>query len=72
VAAANSDSTFDDNLARAQAGAERLAEKRANDQAERDRAAVDEPVMQADAQAELEATAAIDKAEADQDADLEI
>jgi hypothetical protein len=72
VATANADSTFDDNLARAQAGAERLAEKRANDQAERDRAAVDEPVMQADAQAELEATAAIDKAEADQDADLEI
>lgn len=65
------DSRFDDNLARAQAGAEQLAAQRARDQAERDRAAVDEPVMQGDVQAELEATA-IEEAEAGQDTDLEI
>ena len=65
------DSTFDENLARAQVGAELMAEKRAHDQAERDRAAVDEPVMQMDTQADIEA-AALSKAEADQDADIEI
>jgi hypothetical protein len=63
---------IDDNLTRAQAGGEQLADERARNQAERDRAAVDEPVMTAGTQAELEAAAAIDKAEADQDADLEI
>jgi len=62
---------IDGNLARAQAGAEQLAEERAHNQAERGRAAVDEPVMHVDGRAELEA-AAIEKAEADQDADLEI
>jgi hypothetical protein len=52
--------------------AEQLAEKRAHDQAERERAAVDEPVMQPDVQARLEADATADRAEADGDADLEI
>ena len=47
-------------------------EQRARDQAERDRAAIDEPVSYAEADASLEATAAADKAEADTDADLEI
>lgn len=70
--AAIDDSTFDEDLARAQAGAERLAEQRARDHAGRDRAAVDEPAMHGDVQAELEADAAIEKAELDQDADLEI
>jgi hypothetical protein len=69
---AAADPTFDDNLARAQAGAERLAEQRAHDQTERGRAAVNEPVIQTDTQAELEAAAVIAKAEADQDADLEL
>ena len=57
--AAISNSEFDDNLARAQAGAEQLAAQRARDQAERDRAAVDEPVIraEAEAQADLEAAA---------------
>jgi len=50
-------------------GAERLAEKRARDQAER--AAVDEPVIHAEAQAELDAAVTADKAEAGTDADLE-
>jgi hypothetical protein len=53
-------------------GTERLAYKRARDQAERERAAIDEPVIHAEAQTELEAAAAADKAEADTDADLEI
>jgi hypothetical protein len=65
-------SEFDDNLARAQAGAERLAQQRARDQAERDRAAIDEPVSYAEADARLEATTAAERAEADMDADLEI
>ena len=74
--AAISRSEFDDNLARAQAGAEQLAAQRARDQAERDRAAVDEPVIRAEAetQAELEAAAAAnpnDHAETD-DVELEI
>jgi hypothetical protein len=69
--AAISRSEFDDNLARAQAGAEQLAARRAHDQAERDRAAIDEPVSHAEVDASLEATAAADKAEAD-DVDLEI
>jgi hypothetical protein len=55
-----------------QAGVEWLAEKRVRDQAGRGRAAVDEPVMQVSGRAGLEAAAVIDKAEADQDADLEI
>ncbi len=46
--AAIDDSTFDENLARAQADTKMLAEKRAPDHAKRDRAAVDEPVMQAE------------------------
>jgi hypothetical protein len=62
----------DDNLARAQVGAEHLAEKRARDQAERNRAAVDEPVMHADIQAGIEGAASIEKPGADRDADLEI
>ena len=65
--AAVDDSTFDEDLACARAGAERLAEKRARDQAERERAAIDEPVVQA----ELEASAAAD-VQADTDAELEI
>jgi hypothetical protein len=69
---AANDTTFDDNLARAKAGAERLAEQRARGQAERDRAAVDEPVTQATTQVELDAAAVVDKAEASQDADLDI
>jgi hypothetical protein len=68
---AAADAVFDDNLARAQAGAEQLAEQRARDQAERDRSAVDEPVMRADAQAEMEAAAQAET-DADRDADLEI
>ena len=70
--AAVDSSEFDDNLARARTGAKQLAEKRARDQAERERAAVDEPVMQADVQARLEASATTDHPEADSDADLEI
>jgi hypothetical protein len=70
--AAINDSAFNENLARARAGTEQLAEKRAHDQAERERAAVDEPVMQPDVQARLEADATADRAEADGDADLEI
>jgi hypothetical protein len=70
--AAISRSEFDDNLARDRTGAKQLAEKRARDQAERKRAAVDEPVMQADVQVGLEASATEDQAEADSDADLEI
>jgi hypothetical protein len=42
------------------------------ERAERERAAVDEPVVGADARADLEAAAAIEKAEGDQDADFEI
>lgn len=49
-----------------------MAEKRGRDQAERERAAIDEPVIHAEAQVEPEAAAAADKAEADTDADLEI
>jgi hypothetical protein len=72
--AAINHSEFDDNLARAQAGAEQLAEQRAHAQAERDRAAIDESVSYAEAQADLQATAttdAADRAEAD-DVGLEI
>jgi hypothetical protein len=63
MASANADmavisrSEIDDNLARAQAGAEQLAAQRAHNQAERDRAAIDEPVNQAETQPELEAAA---------------
>jgi hypothetical protein len=49
-----------------------VAEKRGRDQADRERAAIDEPVIHAEAQVEPEAAAAADKAEADTDADLEI
>jgi hypothetical protein len=69
--AAISRSEFDDNLARAQAGAEQLAAQRARDQAERDRAAIDEPASHAETDASLEADAAADRAEV-KDADLEI
>jgi hypothetical protein len=62
---------FDDNLDRAQAGAEQLAAQRARDRAERDRAAIDEPVSYAEADASLEATATAARAEVE-DADLEI
>jgi conjugative relaxase-like TrwC/TraI family protein len=66
-------SEFDDNLARAQAGAEQLAEQRAHAQAERHQAAIDEPARQAEAgaQAELEAANPAGYAEAD-DIGLEI
>jgi hypothetical protein len=40
--------------------------------AERERAPVDEPVVDADVQADLKAAAAIEKAEGDQNADFEI
>ena len=40
--------------------------------AERERVAVDEPAVGADARADLEAAAATEKAEGDQDADFEI
>jgi hypothetical protein len=66
---ASARSEFDDNLARAQAGAEQLAEQRAHAQAERERAVINEPAGQAQAQAELEATGAAGHAEVD---DLEI
>jgi hypothetical protein len=47
--------------------------QRARGQAERDRAAIDEPVILAEAQAQAELEAAgIGKAQADQDAGLEI
>jgi hypothetical protein len=69
--AAISRSEFDGNLARAQAGAERLAAQRAHDQAERDRAAIDEPASHAETDASLEADVAADRAEV-KDADLEI
>jgi conjugative relaxase-like TrwC/TraI family protein len=65
---------IDGNLARAQAGAEELAALRAQEQAERDRAAVDEPVTYAEAESDLQATATTapaGQAEAD-DVDLEI
>jgi hypothetical protein len=42
------------------------------ERAERERAAVDEPVVGADVRADLKAAAAIEKAEGDQDADFEI
>jgi len=63
---------IDGNLARAQAGAERLTEKRVHDQAGRGRAAIDEPVIYASAQAKLEAAATAEKAETGPDAGLEI
>jgi hypothetical protein len=68
---------IDDNLDRAQAGADELTARRGREQAERDRAAIDEPVIRAEteAQAELEAAAAAanpnDHAETD-DIELEI
>lgn len=64
---------FDDNLARAQAGAEQLAAQRARDQAGRDRAAIDEPVIraEAEAQAELE-TAAANPSDHDGVGDIEL
>jgi hypothetical protein len=64
--------TIQGNLAAAEAAPNYWAEKAARDRAAIEHAGIDEPVMQADGQAELEAAAAIDKAEADQDADLEI
>jgi hypothetical protein len=48
-----------------------LAEQRARTQAERDRAAIDEPVIHAEAESSLEAGAATDRAEVE-DPDLEI
>jgi hypothetical protein len=42
------------------------------ERAQRERAAVDEPVVGADVRADLETAAAIEKAEGDQDADFEI
>jgi conjugative relaxase-like TrwC/TraI family protein len=65
-------SSIEGNLARAKAGAERLADKRARDRADVDQAGIDEPVTQAEAQAGLEAAAAADRAEADYDAGIEI
>jgi hypothetical protein len=47
-------------------------EQRPLELAERERAAVDEPVVHADVQAGLEADASAVKAEVDQDADIEI
>ena len=70
--AAIDDSTFDeDRPARRQEPSVWPSSAPATTQV-RDRAAVDEPVMHGDVQAELEADAAIEKAELDQDADLEI
>jgi hypothetical protein len=60
------------DLDRAQAGAAALVEKRVRDWAEVERAGIDEPVMQADAQTQMEATAMAERAEADYDAGLEI
>lgn len=73
MAAADADMTaaarseFDDNLARAQAGAEQLAEQRAHAQAERDQAAINEPAVQAEA----EAQAALDAANPGRDAEAD-
>jgi hypothetical protein len=64
-------SEFEANLARAQAGIVQRDEQLARDRAERERAAIDEPVSYAEAQPELEAVATADRAEAD-DIDLEI
>ena len=63
---------IDNNLARAQAGIAQRDEQRALVRAERERAAIDEPAVHADVQAGLEADAIAAKAEADQDADIEI
>jgi hypothetical protein len=62
-------SEFDDNLARAQAGAEQLAEQRARVQAERNQAAINEPASQAEAEAQAELDAANPEAD---DISLEI
>jgi conjugative relaxase-like TrwC/TraI family protein len=59
------------NLAAAEAAAAEWAEKEARDWADIEQAGIDEPVMQAGAQAELEAAAVTSRAEAD-DIDLEI
>jgi hypothetical protein len=63
---------IDDNLARAQAGIAQRDEQRDLERAERERAAVDEPVVHTDVQAGVEAEAIAAKAEADSDPDLEI
>ena len=68
--AAIGDSTFDANLAHAQAGRAASREARARP-GRAGPAAVDEPVMQADVQAKLEVAVAVEKAEVE-DADLEI
>jgi hypothetical protein len=60
---------IDCNLDRAQAGAEELAAQRERDQAERDRAVIDEPVIRAEAEAQAELEA--EHAETD-DKELEI
>ena len=63
---------IDSHLARAQAGIVERDNQRALERTERERAAIDEPVVHADVQAGLEADATALRAEADQDADLEI
>jgi hypothetical protein len=60
------------DLDRARAGAEALAEKRTRDWAERERAAIDEPVAHSGPQASAEATATAERTEADYDTELEI
>jgi hypothetical protein len=60
---------IDCNQDRAQAGAEELAAQRERDQAERDRAVIDEPVIRAEAEAQAELEA--EHAETD-DKELEI
>jgi conjugative relaxase-like TrwC/TraI family protein len=75
MAAADADMTavshseFNADLARAQAGAEQLAEQRSHAEAQRAQAAINEPVGQAEAQAQLEGAAANPEAG---DMDLEI
>ncbi len=72
---AEADARFSENLARAQAAADELAAQRARNQAERDRAAIDEPVRYADTLIGLEAAATAEqdrRAEADSDAEMEI
>jgi hypothetical protein len=64
--------TAREDEARPEAQAAQRDEQLAHNQAERDRAAIDEPVSYAQVQADLEAIAAADKAEADYDVDLEI
>jgi hypothetical protein len=64
--------SIDHNLTRVQAGIAQRDAQLALERTERERAAVDEPVAHAAAQAGQEADATAAKAEADQDADLEI